>query len=359
MSKLLKDEICFECINKLAVCIDAQHSEFNSSMFVTRCMTANWPELSLKQRIRQVSQSLHESWCLPYKDAIEVLQLVSTEFSGLFHFVFADYVELYGIEDFETSMHALALFTQSSTSEFGIRPFLQKKPEKTKQQMLIWSKSDNHHLRRLASEGIRPRLPWARHLSWIEEEPQWVLPILENLKNDESRYVQKSVANLLNDLSKTQPEWVLALCQNWLINPSQATYWIVKHGLRTLLKQGDVRALALIGYASSDHIRVKSWHLADKVNLGDKLHGEFELVAEQALGKVRIEYALSFLRKQHTPYRKVFKISESDYPMKTKAFYLTHNFKIISTRNYLPGLHKIELIVNGQILKTDQFELQN
>ena len=280
------------------------------------------------------------------------------EYEGTLPPIHMDLYRIDGVEEFEASMQALAIFTQKSTGEFGIRPFLQNQPEKTKQQMLIWTKSDNHHLRRLASEGLRPRLPWAKHLHWVAEEPQWVLPVLENLKNDESRYVQKSVANLLNDLSKTQPEWVLALAQEWLVNSSQATRWIVKHGLRTLLKQGNRHALALMDYGSIDNIKVVDWYIADNVTIGDKLNGHFKLVANQALGKVRIEYALSFLRKQHTPYRKVFKISESDYSVQAKSFHLTHDFKIISTRKYVPGLHKIELIVNGQVFVVDTFELQ-
>ncbi|MDX1352935.1 MAG: DNA alkylation repair protein [Thiomicrorhabdus sp.] len=359
MTDLLKEEIDLKTIKKMAVLLKLQHAGFNAENFVAACMTANWEELALKKRIRQVAQTLHDQLALPYSEAIDVLKPVSNEFNGLFHFIFSDYVELYGLEDFQTSMQALELFTQNSTAEFAIRPFLQKQPEQTKQQMLLWSMSDKHHLRRLASEGVRPKLPWAKHLPWIGENPEWVRPILQNLKDDDSRYVQKSVANLLNDLSKTQPDWVLDICREWSFHVTKATLWIIKHGLRTLLKQGNSEALRLLGYGAVNSIRLNRWQLADRVIIGDKLQGEFVLISEKALGKLRVEYALYFLRKQHAPYRKVFKIAESDDLLKCKTFRLTHNFKRITTRKYIPGLHKIELIVNGQVLKSAQFELHN
>lgn len=357
MSNLLKDEINLKAIKKLAVLMKNHHSEFNTDNFLSLVFIQDWPELSLKQRIRHLSTVLHTTLNLSFKDAIELLKCVSTEFDGLFHFVFADYVEVYGVEEFDTSIDALELFTQNSTAEFAIRAFLQAYPEKTKQQMLIWSKSNNHHLRRLASEGIRPKLPWATHIDWIAKNPQWVRPIIENLKADQSRYVQKSVANLLNDFSKTEPDWVLTLANEWLKQNNTNTNWIVKHALRSLLKAGDSHALQLMGYGSVKHIHLTAWCMSKQVKIGEKLTAEFELQANQALGFLRIEYALYFLRSRLMPYRKVFKVAESDYTVNSKAFRLTHNFKPITTRNYLPGLHKIELLINGQVIETAEFEL--
>ena len=357
MSKLLKDEINQKNIKKLAVLVNRQKASFDVLKFESAILDNDWEALALKQRIRKMAILLEENLDCNYLESIHILKEVSVSFSGLFHFVFADFVELFGLENFETSMDALALFTVNSTAEFAIRAFLQKQPEKTKQQLLDWSKSDNEHLRRLASEGVRPRLPWATHLPWIAESPDWVRPILENLKSDSSRYVQKSVANLINDLSKTQVDWVIQLCQTWQTSQNEQTQWIIKHALRTLLKQGNPQALALIGYGSTTHIKVLDWNVVQKVSIGKAFQATFVLDSNEGLGLLRLEYALSFLRKHQPPYRKVFKIAEADYQINHKAFQFKHNFKVISTRVYVPGKHKIELIINGQSVKTADFEL--
>lgn len=357
MSKLLKNEINEKNIKNLAILVNRQKASFDVLKFEKAILDDGWKALALKQRVRKITILLEANLNSSYIESIRILKEVSVNFSGLFHFVFADFVEVFGTEDFEISMDALALFTVNSTAEFAIRAFLQKQHEKTKQQILAWSKSDNEHLRRLASEGIRPRLPWAIHLPWIAENPDWVRPILENLKSDSSRYVQKSVANLINDLSKTQVDWVIQLCQAWQTNQTEQTQWIIKHALRTLLKQGHPKALALIGYGSTTHIKVLDWNIDNQVSIGDVWQAAFVLDSAEDLGLLRLEYAISFLRKHQSPYRKIFKIAEVDYQIKHKAFQFRHNFKVISTRVYIPGKHKIELIMNGQVVKTAEFEL--
>jgi len=357
MAKLLKDEINIEHTKKLAVLIEKVHPTFKKDPFLKDVFYKKWPSLSLKERIKHIAITLELSLNLPYLESLEVLKLISVEFSGLFHFIFADYVEIYGLNHEKASLNALELFTQNSTAEFAIRAFLQKQPETTKHKILEWSLSENHHLRRLASEGVRPKLPWAAHIDWISQQPEWIRPIIENLKFDNSRYVQKSVANLLNDFSKTQPDWLLDIAEQWLQYKQPQTNWIIKHALRTLLKSANSRALALIGYGDVNHIQLANWGLPKQVKIGQKLAGKVLLKSDQALGLLRIEYALHFLRATQKPYKKVFKISESNYELMQKEFDLTHDFKRLTTRNYLPGLHKIELIINGQIFKTDAFEL--
>lgn len=305
---------------------------------------------------------------LDYQACLTCLEHVSNAFSGLFHFVFSDYVACFGVHYFEASMKALALFTQNSTAEFAIRPFLNTEPERTRSQLLSWAKSDNHHLRRLASEGVRPYLPWAEHLPWVAENPDWVKPIIQLLKSDSSPYVRKSVANLLNDLTKSQPDWVLMLFRDWMGNHSaqvlpKETQWIIKHALRTLLKAGHPQALAIMGYSGIAHLTLRDWQIEQQVAMGQRLTFSFGLQAHSqsnlnpTLGHLRLEYTLFFLRKQSQPYRKVFKINEAEYQQAERAFTKTHNFKLIRTRTYYPGVHKIELLVNGQVMHTAEFEL--
>ena len=373
MSKLLKDQIDLENIKKLARLIKQRATEFDVHAFESVALTEEWAGLALKQRIRAltiaIQAGLLKAKVGDYKDCLAILKPVSIEFSGLFHFVFPDYVECYGLESFELSMHALALFTQNSTAEYAIRAFLKREPERTKDQMLSWAHSDNEHLRRLASEGVRPKLPWSYHLPWIAENPDWVKPIIEQLKSDSSLYVRKSVANLLNDLTKEQADWVLCLFTEWTGGDSVSTLsselndetrWIIKHALRTLLKQGNPQALALIGYPSIVHLSLINWQLDEQVALGDKLSFSFELHSnepDKTLGLLRVEYALYFLRKHSQPYRKVFKIAEADYALSKKVLSKTHNFKPINTRTYQLGSHKIELIVNGKVVHQAHFTL--
>ena len=363
MSKLLKDEIDVKSIKKLAVLLNQQAPDFDIEQFQQRVFCENWTGLTLKQRIRHLSTVLNQQFNTPYKrdylTCLRLLKPVSVEFSGLFHFVFADFVACFGVDFYEASIEALALFTQKSTAEFAIRVFLESQPENTKVKLLEWSLSDNAHLRRLASEGVRPRLPWAKHLPWIANNPDWVKPIIENLKSDSSLYVRKSVANLLNDLSKTQADWVMDLCTVWNQNQqaTSETLWIRKQALRTLLKQANPRALGLIGYPDIEQIQLDSWQCDSLVKIGQTLNWSFRLSAEKKLGLLRVEYAISFLRKRQKPYRKVFKIAESDYSARHKLFSKHHDFKPITTRNYVAGRHKFELLVNGQVIKTTCFDL--
>ncbi len=360
MSKLLKHQINAETIKKLAVLIADQAADqensFDINSFLAWILIEDWQNLALKQRIRTVAEAMGRFIGGDYPLQVELLQKVHTEFSGLFHLVFAEFVELYGLEDFDTSMLALQSFTENSSAEFAIRPFIERYPQQTRRQMVEWSKSPNEHLRRLASEGLRPRLPWAKHLPWIAEQPEWVLPIVEQLKTDSSRYVQKSVANLLNDLCKTQDQWVLEQLSSWELGNPQSL-WIVRHALRNLLKQGDDRALQLLGYPDIDHLSVENWHLDKQVRIGERLHCSFDLLSAHKLGLIRLEYALYFLRNKQQPYRKVFKISEAEIDKANKHFQCQHNFKLITTRKYVSGIHKMELLVNGRVVKTAEFTL--
>lgn len=158
----------------------------------------------------------------------------------------AQYVEKYGVDDFEISMKAIYEITKRNTGEYTIRPFLKKNPQQTLQVMLGWSQDPNKHVRRLASEGVRPRLPWAKKLEAFIEDPSPILPILENLKDDPSKYVQKSVANCINDILKDNPHIGRPLIEQWVPDASKERKWIIKHALRNLIKAQDVWAMKMV-----------------------------------------------------------------------------------------------------------------
>jgi 3-methyladenine DNA glycosylase AlkC len=165
-------------------------------------------------------------------------------------------------------------------------------------KMLKWSESDNVHIRRLASEGCRPRLPWASGLPLFKADPTAILPILERLKNDDEDYVYRSVANNLNDISKDNPELVVKSAQSWMQgNPTKNRIWLVKHACRGLLKSENSDILSLFCFANPRPINIENFTLDRTVKRGEKLNFSFTLSACQALGKCRCEFIIAFMKK--------------------------------------------------------------
>lgn len=223
-------------------------------------------------------------------------------------------------------------------------------------QMKIWAKSKSEHTRRLSSEGCRSRLPWAVSLPNFKKDPSKTIEILNMLKNDTSKYVQKSVANNLNDISKDNPSLVKQIAKNW-IGESKSINWIVKHGCRTLLKNGDDEVLNIFGFLAPNNLKIKDIKLSRKVLMGENLNFKFNLISSKYLGKLRVEYAISFVRLNGKLNRKVFKICEGEYKESTLSINKQYSFKKITTRNYYKGNHILEIIVNGSILSSAEFYL--
>ncbi|MEQ9412929.1 MAG: hypothetical protein RIF39_03825, partial [Cyclobacteriaceae bacterium] len=196
--------------------------KFDDNQFIHAVFDTDWPELELKQRTRKVTLALHHILPKDFEKAAECLVKVSRIYlqekydKPLYPLIFLpDYVEVFGLDHFAQSMDALEQITQLISAEFAIRPFIVKYPLKTMRKMKQWSKHKNHHVRRLSSEGCRPRLPWVMGLPAFKNDPSPILPVLENLKNDKSEYVRRSVANNLNDIAKDHPEIVLKIAKQW------------------------------------------------------------------------------------------------------------------------------------------------
>jgi 3-methyladenine DNA glycosylase AlkC len=332
-------------------------SEFSAQGFRKAVFDDSWGQKELKQRMNHISVMLHEHLTGDYREKIEILKPVSSHFRGLEHMVFPAFVEHYGLGDFETSMSALEYFTANSSSEFAIRPFIKQSPGKTMRQMEAWAESPNHHVRRLASEGCRPRLPWAMALPVFKKDPRPVIKILNRLKGDESEYVRRSVANNLNDISKDNPEMVIDIARDWLGKKPEID-WVVKHACRSLLKQGEPQMMEIFGFEKPAHISILGFDVQDTVGIGGRLKFSFKLQTQKnKLGKLRIEYAIDFMKNNGQQKRKVFKISESDNPAQKKMVKKEHSFKLISTRKYYPGAHGIAIIINGHELINAGFQL--
>lgn len=358
MPEPLKNLYTTELITSVARAIKSVYPTFNSTRFKKRVFDKDWPERELKQRLRHITLCLGEFLPTDYLQALTILKNVPSQFYGFEYMFFPDFVEVYGMKHFDESMIALEQFTKDSTSELAIRPFIIKYPQKAMRQMVRWSRSDNHHVRRLASEGCRPRLPWAMALGEFKRDPTPIFKILERLKQDESEYVRRSVANNLNDIAKDHPELVYQTAKQWLGVHSD-TDKLVKHACRTLLKRGEPRVLRLFGFKKAGHITLNKFKLDKSVKRGQSICFSFQLdTPARALGKLRIEYALGFMRANGTLSAKIFKISESDYREQSKAISKSHSFKKISTRRFYPGTHSLAIIVNGNELVKKHFQLQ-
>jgi 3-methyladenine DNA glycosylase AlkC len=355
---LLKDLIDIPFIQRLGDACQQLHPTFDAGRLLTTVVDDTYLALELKARIRRVATGLYQELALPFVEACEVLKPLSSQFGGIQGFIFPDVVEQFGLDQPEIALPALGHFTQYSTSEFAIRPFIIRYPELTLKQLALWARSDNYHLRRLASEGCRPRLPWGQALPRYKKDPTPLLPILEQLKQDPSDYVRRSVANHLNDISKDQPELMLELCQRWFGHHPD-TDRIVKHALRGLLKQRHPLALQLFGYqpvAVQAQLKLAS----STLTMGGRLI--FDVVLQQPVGhtgKLRLEYAIDFASKAGKARHKVFQWLERTVSEPELSLQRSYLFKDLTTRKHYAGEHRLYIIVNGQIVTGQSFLLES
>ncbi len=360
MSSALKDLINHQFLSHVANEISKHDPSFHKKSFLSLTQNSVWKDAALKQRIRLLTYALHEELPGPYQKNISLLKKVAPEIRGLGSMFLPDYVEVYGItelnEDF--SLEALKFFTRFFSSEFAIRVFLKRNPVPTLQKMIAWSKDSDHHIRRLSSEGTRPRLPWSFQLTYFIKNPELTLPILENLKDDDSLYVRKSVANHLNDLSKDHPELVLKIAKSW-IHKNPKTDWIVKHGLRTLLKANVPAALKLFKIEKNACLSTQKFQISSNViKIGKSF--DFTITIKNASQKpqiIRLEYLIFFSKKTGTQSAKVFQWNSKTLAPGTHRFSKKHSFQQRTTRKHYPGKHLIEIRLNGETVAKKKFSL--
>ncbi|MCL2569399.1 MAG: DNA alkylation repair protein [Oscillospiraceae bacterium] len=364
MPDLLKDMYNPESIQKLASDIRAVYPAFQTDTFLTSVLDETWSTLELKARGRQISIALGKYLPADYSEAIGIIDQIvmnyGTWLDGFFAMVFPDFVEVHGQDEahWDISLAALERYTQYASAEFAVRPFLIQDQDRMMAQMAAWSKHENDSVRRLASEGCRPALPWGQALNSFKQDPTPILPILEQLKTDPSIWVRKSVANNLNDISKTHPDLVATLAKKWS-GKHEHTDWIIKHGCRTLLKQGNRAVLALFGYDGAASVDIQNLTLeASSISRGESIAFSFSLTAKEPI-KVRLEYGVDYVKANGKRSRKIFQISEVTCKKnEQRAYTRNHSFADVSVRKHYPGLHSITLIVNGIEQGTLDFELR-
>ena len=334
------------------------YPEFDSQRFVDLVCDTKWPERELKQKMRHTTLCLHHFLPADFSEAVKILKALVTKVNGFEAIVLPDYVEVYGIGIPEISVPALGVLTKCGSSEFAIRPFLNNDLKGTMKFMDQWADDDDFKVRRFASEGCRPRLPWGMGVPALKKDPSLILPILEKLKDDPEEFVRKSVANNLNDISKDHPKLVLDICERWQGN-SKNTDWIIKQACRTLLKQGNKRAMLLFGFANPEQMQIKNLEFSNLTpKIGDDVYFSFNLnLKTKKKQKVRLEYIVHFVKATGKTSPKVFQLKEAVLIPGIHKIKKKHTFANMSTRKHFAGSHNFQIVVNGEIKAEQTVEL--
>lgn len=343
------------------------HHDKNFSVTEFKALAKKLEPLELKARIQLLREGLYQGLNKDFKKALSILLKATLKpadgvfpLRGFALWPFTDFIQTYGLKHTDESLKALYQLTPLFTAEFAVRPFLNTHPKATYLFLQKCAADKNEHIRRWASEGSRPRLPWGEQLKGAVANPESGLKILEALKYDDAEYVRKSVANHLNDISKDHPELALKTATRWLkespAKQKDKIRWIVRHGMRTLLKKGDARALKLLGFEGK--VQMKSFKVNRKVvGIGESFEFEFQLSAERDT-KAMVDYVLHHQKANGKTTPKVFKLTVKELKAGKILFVRKkHSFRLVTTRAYHPGLHSIEIMVNGHRLGKIDFKL--
>ena len=257
-------------------------------------------------------------------------------------------------------MRAQYELTQRFTAEYSIRVFLETYPERTLGRLQEWAFDSNVHVRRLVSEGTRPRLPWAPRLRAFQDDPRPVLELLDLLKDDAELYVRRSVANNLNDIGKDNPTALFETCRRWMRDASPERSWLVRHALRSAVKRGEPEALEILGFLPATGVRVRDIHIAPAVaSIGDSVTFIVDLRNESSTTKqLLIELRVHFVKANGRPSPKVFALKELDLqPHGSVRLAKTISIAQHTTRTHYPGQHRVEVLVNGRASGAGVFDI--
>ncbi|WP_064972450.1 hypothetical protein [Modestobacter sp. KNN46-3] len=274
-------------------------------------------------------------------------------------FIASRALETGSTRDFDAAMALLARLTVGLTGEFAVRELLNARPERGLRIMQTWTGHDSEHVRRLATEGSRAYLPWAKRVPWLLGHPRATRAILDATYRDPAEYVRRSVANHLNDLSRVEPSVVTDAAAAWAGEPDANTPWVLRHGLRTLIKQADPSALALVGFTGSS-LRVARLRIpADVVPWGGDLTFTAVVTNDgETEATVAIDYSIGFRRANGSVSAKTFKLGSRRIPAGGSSVVTkTHSFRPITTRTYHPGPHHVTVQANGVLSPPEGFVL--
>lgn len=355
--KAFKDWFDAEAARRLGVQMQTAWPPFPLRQFEA-CATRDLDRLEFHGRVHHFTEALTR--CLP-ENTSQAMDILCRSFppvdpdneainDGWLQWPVGHYIACQGLDDFDAAMRAMIELTQRFTSEFAVRPFVEHQPEATFAALRKLTSHPSPHVRRWCSEGVRPRLPWGNRLQQLVQDPSPIWPILEALRDDPSRYVQKSVANCLNDIAKDHPDLVIDRCTAWKPHAGKARQWIIRHGLRTIIKDGHPRALALMGYEPDPPVTAVPKLKRKTCTLGETVELQADLVNPGTTPQpLLLDIVVSFPNKQGILREKVLKWTTLTLqPGEQRTLRKQLNFfRPSSVRTLYPGPHTFHLQLNG------------
>jgi len=361
----LKEAFNAESVNRLAELLAAAHPNFPARDFSRRILRT-LPQLELKDRVRLIAKAIAEFLPPEPVRALPILEaVIKTEnhprgVAGFQAWPLTQVVEDIAITEPELALATLQKLTTVMSAEFAIRPFLIEHQRLTLSTLKKWARDPNVHVRRLVSEGTRPRLPWGQRIPVFQKDPSICLPLLKILRRDPEIYVRKSVANHLNDFSKDHPDWLVQELATWISEYPECPRisWIVRHACRSLIKAGHPAALQLQGFSPAKVENVRLKVSPAKVKMGGEITVNFSAKAARSEAWL-VDYAVHHRKKNGETKPKVFKWTKATPKAGEKiSLEKRHRFVEISTREYYAGIHEVEVFVNGQTVGKKPFLLE-
>ena len=337
---------------ELAEKIYSNYPNFDKVGFC-KAIIPNLPELGLFERLNLVTKNIKKFIPEPFDLVVDLLIKISSSDMEFMVIALSNYIADYGLDYFDKSMYGLKELTKSFSSEYAIRHFIIKDREKCFKYFKDWVKDENVEVRRLVSEGLRPRLPWGIRLQEFVKEPKPIIEFLEMLKDDKELYVRRSVANNLNDITKDHPDLVIETIKDW------DNKWVIKHALRTLIKDGNPKALELMGYSRKPQVSIKNITFDKIVKIGECLNFSFDIKSEsRKLQPLVVDYVIYHKKANGSKTPKIFKLKNIELKSNQIIFIKkSHSFKIITTRKYYRGEHSLSIKINGKEFHFGEFNL--
>ncbi len=366
--RLMKTGLSDPAVARIAAGLSLVVADFPAEDFRREAMRG-LGGLELKQRVQHIIAVLSHYLPEDFPQAAAILMRMKTHWDrgdgsdplwGFAAWPLIDYVAVHGLAHPHISLKALRHLTPLFSAEFALRSFIIQHPDVVFGQLHRWCQDPDEHVRRLVSEGTRPRLPWGQRLPQFIADPAPVLTLLEKLKDDTSEYVRRSVANNLNDISKDHPEVVLQTCGRWFKSRDKNRQRLVRHATRSLVKAGHPQVFNLLGYSGAPKLRVRTWAVdKTRVRVGEVLGVRMALQSRSRVEQhLVIDYAVYFVKANGRQTSKVFKLKTLTIgPGEVVEIDKRHSFKKITTRQYYAGKHKMELIINGVACAEADFRL--
>jgi 3-methyladenine DNA glycosylase AlkC len=369
MAEPLRNHFTAEVPRRLATMVKQVWPAFRREAFLSDVLDGFEP-LELMDRGRHIARALGRHLPAGYPDAISILlrslgdRPARTEGDGgmasFFYLPHVCFVAEFGLDHFDISMRANYELTQRFTAEFSIRPFIERYERASLRVLRKWARDPNVHVRRLVSEGTRPRLPWAGRLRRFQHDPGPVVTLLEQLKDDGEAFVRRSVANNLNDIGKDHPDLLVDVARRWMEGASDERQALVRHALRSLVKQGHPGALDVLGYGRKARVAIEDVVISPaRVRLGGKVVVAFAARSTaRRTERVLVDLRVHFVKANGRTSPKVFKLKAVDLPPAgVVSCRKTVSLADLTTRRHYPGRHIVEALINGRVAPVGAFSV--